>query len=392
MECSLDALLAYATGIGYAFSADGSTVDISFGVSEVFDGATCTATLSYGGRTFAAQFFSAAGALSWPTIPAAGPATATVTVTSTVGGTAYTQTWTMTVTPGARSYALSSLLDLRSKIFRVGDRATIADADCRAFELGTDGVTLTALEPGFGGVVAMEYSAASDSFVRNDTMGFGVVVPEPNGAGRVWLCTKSDSAGYDWTTVGWENLTDDAEGYPNGADDVAMIAIPGNSTFYVDVSVTVGAVYFGFDTETVLPGRATNNSNGDQSIWFSCKNASTLTFVASGKNRALLRLCNFGNRNLYDNNPHIKLGYWNTAAANQLSIVQTGDLDWDCGAVADYTDTATRDVFGRVRMGLENGAGWTVPAGTTTRPPPAASAASRAFWMAAVHVSPARAP
>ena len=364
-----------ATGIGYAFSADGSTVDISFGVSEVFDGATCTATLSYGGRTFAAQFFSAAGALSWPTIPAAGPATATVTVTSTVGGTAYTQTWTMTVTPGARSYALSSLLDLRSKIFRVGDSATLPEltgatdyyvlTDCRAFELGTDGVTLTALEPGFGGVVAMEYSAASDSFVRNDTMGFGVVVPEPNGAGRVWLCTKSDSAGYDWTTVGWENLTDDAEGYPNGADDVAMIAIPGNSTFYVDVSVTVGAVYFGFDTETVLPGRATNNSNGDQSIWFSCKNASTLTFVASGKNRALLRLCNFGNRNLYDNNPHIKLGYWNTAAANQLSIVQTGDLDWDCGAVADYTDTATRDVFGRVRIGLENGAGWTVPAGTT---------------------------
>ena len=364
-----------ATGIGYTFSDDGATADISFGVSEVFDGATCTAKLEYGGRIFEAQTFSAPTTLSWPGLTAAGPATAMVTVTSTVGGTTYTQTWTATVTPGTSSYALSSLSDLRTKIFHVGDSVTLPEltgpsdyyalTDCRAFKLGTDGVTLTALEPGFGGVVAMEYDATSGGFVCNATMGLGFVVPEPNGSGRVWISNKHASGHWNWSAAAnWTNVTDGQEGFPNGVDDVAMIAQPGNSTVYVDASITLGALYFGFDSEDVLPGRATNNSDANTAIRLTGGNASTLTFQASGKNRPFLRFCNFGNRNVYDNNPQIYLGYWDATAANQLNIVQSGDMDWDGGAVEDYTDTATRNVFGRVRFGTENGC-WAVPAGAT---------------------------
>ena len=369
-----------ATGIGYVFAADGSTVDISFGVSEVFDGATCVATLEYNGRTYTVQSFSESGPVSWPALAAAsGAATANVTVSATVGGTDYTQTWTTTVTPGTTAYALSALADLRTKIFHVGDSAVLPELtgatdyyllmDCRAFSLGEDGLTLTALEPGFGGVVAMEYDAGSDAFVRNATMGFGIVVPEPNGSGRVWLYTYSASnQSFDWTTVAWENLTDDATGYPDGVDDVAMIALPANSTFYVNASVTVGALYFGFDSELALPGVRTDNGQANQAIRLAGKNSSTLSFAASGGNRALLRMCNFGNVKLPGGStPHIYLGYWNTTAANQLSIVQTGDMDWDGGAVVDYTDTATRDIYCRVRMGMEYGAVWNVPAGRTLR-------------------------
>ena len=364
-----------ASGIGYVFAADNSTIDFSFGITEVFDGKTCTATLSYGGRTFVAQTFSAPATLSWPGLTAVGPATAMVTVSSTVGGTTYTQTWTVTVTPGTSSYTFSSLLDLRTKIFHVGDSAMLPEltgpsdyyalTDCRAFKLGTDGVTLTALEPGFGGVVAMEYDAASDAFVCNATMGLGIIVPEPNGSGRVWIANKHASGSWYWSNAdNWTNVTDGQEGFPNGVDDVAMIAQPGNSTVYVDASITLGALYFGFDSEDVLPGRATNNSDANTAIRLTGGNASTLTFQASGKNRPFLRFCNFGNRNVYDNNPQIYLGYWDATAANQLNIVQSGDMDWDGGAVEDYTDTATRNVFGRVRFGTENGC-WAVPAGAT---------------------------
>ena len=364
------------TGLGYEFSPDGSTVDFSFAVSDVFDGATGTATLEYDGRTVGAKPVSAAGTLLWTGVAAAtGAAQATVTVSATVGGTAYEAAWTVTVAPGSKASVVSSLSGMRANVLHVGDSLTLPEltgpddyyvlTDCRAFAL--DGRVLTALEPGFGGVVAMEWDAETGTFVRNAEMGFGVVVPEPAGSGRVWLYTHSASnQSFNWTTVAWENLTDGSSGFPNRTDDVAMIALPGNSTFYVDASVTVGALYFGFDSELALPGVRTDNQGQiNQGIRIAGANSSTLTFAASGKNRALLRMCNFGNRNLYDNNPHVYVGYWDATAARQLSIVQTGGMDWDGGAVLDCTDTATRDVFGRVRMGTERGASWNVPEGKT---------------------------
>ncbi|MBR1920755.1 MAG: hypothetical protein IJ829_01985, partial [Kiritimatiellae bacterium] len=54
-----------ASGIGYSFGAGGSTVTITFGVDEVFDGATCTATLTYNGRGAGSKTFSTPGTLTW---------------------------------------------------------------------------------------------------------------------------------------------------------------------------------------------------------------------------------------------------------------------------------------------------------------------------------------
>ena len=73
-----------STGIGYTWSHDGSTIDFTFGVSAVYDSATCTAELFYGGTPYGRRDFSGPGSLSWPNVPAASSARqVAVTVTDT---------------------------------------------------------------------------------------------------------------------------------------------------------------------------------------------------------------------------------------------------------------------------------------------------------------------
>ena len=114
------------TGIGWTFSADGSTADFSFGISAVSNIAIGSAKLEYDGRTVSSQTFSSAGTLVWTGVPAAGrTAPATVTVSADVGGTTYTHTWAVTVSPGSHAYAVSSLAEVSSLALHVGDTLTL---------------------------------------------------------------------------------------------------------------------------------------------------------------------------------------------------------------------------------------------------------------------------
>ena len=217
-----------ATGIGYSFAADNSTVDLTFGVTEVFDGASCSATLVYDGRTLDAKNFTSAQTLSWTGVAAAsGAATATVTVTADAGGATYTKTWTIPVTPGSAAVSVSSVSDHVSSAtalrLHVGDVATLPElAGTASYTvmngrfLSLDGNVLTALEPGIVGVKCIDTAGAQNTLAV-------IVLPEAIGSGSVYVNKETVSTGDRiWTSaaacekVGAE--TNDS--WPKNADDI----------------------------------------------------------------------------------------------------------------------------------------------------------------------------
>ncbi len=358
------------TGIGWTFSPDGSAVDFSFGVSAVFAGATGTATLEYDGRTFSSQTVSAAGTLVWPNVAAAsGTATATVTMTATVAGTTYTQSWTATVAPGTAAYVVSTLSELSAIAFRVGDSATLPEPavagdhylplDVRVFSIGADGVTLTAVEPGFSAVCAMEWDGDAGSYIRNAAMGLAVCIPEA--AGRVFLA-EAGGANMNWSeTAKWRCLSDPTVtgAYPNGAGDVALVPLAKDKAITLDADATVGAVYVGWDASAPASGktyfRATNH-------------ALTFDTGAAGadgnKTPGLFRITGLTRADVNTDRPEFTFG--GSAAGNRLTVVVPDGLVLDGGKCTDYADTTLRDDHNRLRFW--NGYGdMAVPAGKTLR-------------------------
>ena len=354
------------TGLGYSFSSDGSTVDFTFGVFDVFDGATGTATLEYDGLPVSSKTVSAAGSLVWSDVPSSGRvATATVTVTSDVNGTTYTHEWAVTVAPGTAAYVVSSLPELANIVFRAGDSATLPEPaksgdyylplDVRVFSI--DGTTLTALEPGFSAICAMEWDAVSGAFVRNATMGLAVCIPEA--AGRVFLA-DAGNANMSWSeTAKWRCLTDPSVTgtYPNGAGDVAMVPLAQNCAITLDVDATVGAVYVGWNASAPAANKA----------YFRATNH-TLTFdtgaVDADKNKVpgLFRITGLTRADVNTDRPEFTFG--GSGAANRLVVVIPDGLDIDGGKCTDYANTTLRNNHNRLRFW--NGYGdIAVPAGKT---------------------------
>jgi hypothetical protein len=362
-----------SSGIGYTVSDDRKTVGIVFGVTEVFDGATLSATLEYGGQTFDERTFSQAGSIEWNGIPAArGVQTAVVTVTSVLDGTTYAQTWTATIDLRTRAYAVSRLADLSNLALCVGDTVTLPEPtgaddyyavmDIRSFGLGEDGVTLTALEPGFSAVLLMKWNAATGSFEADPVRALALCVPEPEGNGRVFFA-RPGSGKMNWAdTSAWRNLTDGTPDYPRLANDVAMAALPSDQ-LVLDASATVAELYIGED-EKHLHG----------AIRLTGKNSATLTFRRSSGKPGLLRLTGHGRivEPVLTNGwteVHIGGGEGNSTATG-LGIEMLGGLVFDGGAWPDYTawDSDEMKDFARARyiMG-DNMRFWNIPEGKTLR-------------------------
>ncbi len=360
------------TGIGWTFSPTGSTADFSFGVSAVFDGATGTATLEYDGRTVSSKTFSSAGTLVWPGVPAAGrTATATVTVTSILGGTTYTHVWTATVPPGTAAHVVSSLSDLSGIFFRAGDSVVLPELagtgnryvamDIRSFSLGEDGVTLTALEPGFSAVVALVRDDATSDYVVA-ARALAVCIPEAEGSGRVFFAKPGDKMNWEDSSK-WTNVTDpSAGGYPHLAGDVAMAALPDNQ-LVLNQDATVAELYLGPDEDHLHTG-GTQRLTG--------KNAATLTFARPSGMPGHLRFTGM----LRIDTPAITNGFNRFAigggdgnsTSTGLGIEMPGGLEFDCGAWPDWTDTAIRNVFARARYWVSDSMRfWNIPAGRTLR-------------------------
>ncbi len=245
-----------ATGVGYAFSADNSTVDFTFGVTEVFDGASCTATLVYDGRSQAAKAFTSAQTLSWPGVASAGrSATATVAVTATVDGRIYTQSWSVTVTPGSAAVSVSPISDHVTSAtavrLHVGDVATLPElAGAASYTvmngrfLSLSGNVLTALEPGIVGVKCVDVAGAETTLAV-------IVLPEAIGAGSVYVYKETVSTGDRiWTSAAaWEKVgAETNDSWPKNADDIAVIPFyQYTDTKYLRIQedVTLGGLYYG---------------------------------------------------------------------------------------------------------------------------------------------------
>ena len=364
-----------ATGIGYTATVDGSTVDFTFGVSEVFAGATCYATLKYDGKTVGTETFSTAGTLAWGGVSAArGVKTATVTVTSDVDGTTYTQSWSVSVDASARSYALSTLSELSGIVFHVGDSATLPELpgasdqyfvmDIRSFSLGDDGVTLTALEPGFSAILAMKWSASAGAFVADSVRALAVCIPEPVGVGRVFFARPENTMNWEDATK-WRNLADPgaAADYPRLADDVAMVALPNDKQVILNADATVGELYIGPD-----------ENNVHKKIRITGKNSATLTFARSSGEPGLFRFTGhgrLGSTAVTEGWTELCVGGGDgNSTTTGLGIEMPGGLLFDGGAWPDYTawDSDEMKNFGRARyiMG-DNMRFWNIPEGKTLR-------------------------
>lgn len=361
-----------ATGIGYEFSGSGSAVDISFVVTEVFGGASCSATLVYNGREFGGKSFSSPGTLTWSGVTAsARPMPATVTVQATVGNATYSQSWTAIITPGTAARALASLDDISGLVFKIGDMAILPELvgaddyylplDIRPFSYDSASRTLTAREPGFSAVASFAYDAAIGTFVRNSTMGLGIVVPEPVAGGRVFLALPT-SGTVDWlSAANWRNLTNGDAGYPSQANDIAMVPLANDGQLRLQGSVTVGELYIGWNA-TDVPGKE------NKGIRIYGENGPTLTFQSTAKGRpALLRTTGLCRRDVSTGFPHMRLGNSGNPSVNSIAIVAASDLDWDCGAWPDYTDIEIRNVHNASRQGTDTGRFFEIPEGKTFR-------------------------
>lgn len=253
--CSTYEIPLAATGIGYTFSADGSTLDISFGVTEVYDGASCRATLVYNGRTVGAKNFSTSGLLLWEDIPAAASAApATVTVVATVDGVDYTKTWTVTVTPGSSAVTVTDVAAHASAAtairIRPGDVVTLPELFGTASYtvmhdrfLALDGNILTALEPGIAGVKCIDTAGAETTLAV-------LVLPEVIGNGSIYIYDETASTKEYWTRASsWEKLGSASnDSWPCQPDDIAVIPFYDTTgTQYIshESDFSVGGILFG---------------------------------------------------------------------------------------------------------------------------------------------------
>jgi hypothetical protein len=244
-----------ATGIGYSFSPDGSTVDISFGVVAVYDGATCTATLAYNDGTSPPKSFSSSGSLSWTGLASAGRTTeATVTVVATVDGTDYTRTWTVSVVPRATAVAVANVADHASAAtairVRPGDLVTLPEISGAASYavmhdrfLALDGNVLTALEPGIVGVKCVDGAGAETTLAV-------LILPEAIGSGSIYVYDETADTKEYWTRASsWEKLGSDSnDSWPCRPDDIAIVPFYSTTgTRYVrhESDLSIGGILFG---------------------------------------------------------------------------------------------------------------------------------------------------
>ena len=337
------------TGVVYSFSVDGTTTDISFGIDEVFDGANCTATLEYNGRTYLAQSFSIPKVISWTGLAvAAGSATATVTVTATLGGTSYMQTWSTTVSPGVSTFRVSSLDDYSSAdtLLRVfaGDRIVLPGLSSPSSYENLNPRLITKIEHAEGSwedavVVAAEAGLAAirsldGSGTEMARMGI-LVMPRPGRSGKPTVYVMKSSA-TAWCDASSWTMADgtDASDWPHGADVAAMIpSWNEDKTVTVTSPVSIGSVYFGFA--------------GPDGRTFTLNGGGGLTLIPrSRSDGALLRLTS------------------NTATAEtqsvfsfsggfQLSVTEAPGAEIDQGYALDEMDFTNR-AYGNFRVNYEN--------------------------------------
>ena len=285
------------TGIGWQFSQDGSTIDITFGISGIYDGAEGTAVLTYNGEERGEQAITGPCLLSWPNILAAnGAATATVILTSTLNNQSYTQTFTANIAPGTTAVIVSDFADHQSTtnavLVNVGDVVALPElVGTASYYVGNrlfgslEGTVLTALRPGILGIHRFDNDGSTNTLPV-------VILPDVGGIGEIYLfdetCTANNT--FQWAAARpWKKISGESENkWPQNQDDVAIFALfnqasgAGMVIDMKDLDVSVGAIYAGHfrDRASSIGTREQNGGTG-----------SRISLVRTDGEPAILQLC-----------------------------------------------------------------------------------------------------
>ena len=246
------------TGIGWTFSPDGSTIDISMGISGIYDGADGSAMLTYNGVDQTMKAVSGIGTLTWPAIPAAnGTAAATVVLSATLDNQTYSQTFSATIAPGSMAVAVSDFTEHQSAEtsvrVNIGDMIMLPElAGTDFYYLGNnrfaslDGNVLTATEGGILGVFCVTEDGATTNALPV------IVLPDAVGNGSVYVYKETVSTGDRiWTSAAaWEKVgAETNDSWPKNPDDIAVLPFYqyGNNDKYLRLKedVTIGGLYYG---------------------------------------------------------------------------------------------------------------------------------------------------
>ena len=248
-----------ATGPSWTSAED--TIAIKLAVSAVYDGAECSAVLTYGGTEVGTQTFTAAGDVTWSGLAAKADGTvATIIVTATVDGMDYVRTFSAPVTPSASATAVANVSNYASAAgalwMRPGDVAMLPDLYGNASyqvlneRFATiDGSVLTALEPGIVGIRCVDAT-----YVTN-IMGV-VILPDAIGSGSVYVYDETKWSDDSWTkAVSWKKVDGNArtavasnDSWPCNADDIAILPFynrTGDQYIRHRSDITLGGLYAG---------------------------------------------------------------------------------------------------------------------------------------------------
>ena len=246
---------------GLSFSAnEGGTIDFSFPVTCLYDGATVSATLTYNGAEVGTEQINTPAPLSWTGVStAAVTATATVVATATLpGGETVVKEWTVSVVPGTSSAIISDVTAYASAAnalwMRPGDVVLLPVVAGGAFYkalnprfAAVDGNTLTALEPGIVGIRCVDANAATN------IMGV-VVLPDAIGSGSVYVFSENKYNGkaedYCWSDPScWRKVGSETnESFPKNVDDIAILPFFNKTgDLYIRHldDITIGGLYAG---------------------------------------------------------------------------------------------------------------------------------------------------
>ena len=244
---------------GPSWISAGDTLDISLAVFAVYNGAECTAVLTYGGEAMGSRQFNAAGTVTWSGLAAKGDGTvAQIVVTTTVDDVDYSKTFSAPVTPGASATTVTSVTPYcdsgdNALWMRPGDVAILPDLYGAAFyqvlneRFATiSGSTLTALEPGIVGIRCV------DASFNTNVMGV-VVLPDAIGSGSVYVFNEknhgNNANAYSWSNPScWRKVGSDTnDSFPQNADDIAILPFYSSAYGFIRhrSDITIGGLYAG---------------------------------------------------------------------------------------------------------------------------------------------------
>ena len=316
---------------GPSWTASGDTVDLSLVVSAVYDGAECTAVLTYGGEEVGTQTFNAAGTVTWSGLAAKAAGTvAQIVVTTTVDGADYSQTFSVPVTPGASATVVANVSAHASAAnalwMRPGDVAMLPDLYGDAlYEVlnerfaRIDGSALTALEPGIVGVRCV------DASFHTNVMGV-MVLPDAIGEGAVYVYDETKFSEDSWTkAVSWKKVDGNTRSaaasngsWPCHADDIAILPFYNRAGGYIRhrEDITIGGLYVGIIKPDVA-GEIVLERYADDTT-------KTVTFGRTDDEPVRVQVCPNGFNGNYQS--QLRLGGY------VIDVVWASDAVIDCGS------------------------------------------------------------